>query len=321
MAIQLSFWTNGYMGHGYSTLVLGVGSAGRQALYNFDLPIYCDDTYSLARVVYINDDSAIKIGGASEPPYYVEDYPDGTWLSTREKDDPLHPCRICDWIFLLADLNEEGSVETIKKCAEAHAMQPNEEKKLICITYADSEHYAKEMIGDICNLLIFTDTDPIKLIRPVELILFDMYGGLVTLMDKGDVACTLDKCHTMHHRYADFTSMEEAKRAVESIKEELQNVDKSKNVLHAIVAGKGQSAMEECMYATSEITNYLWKENNVSVFQNKLTEKPIKSFVSLLYGLAPFEERSMLQAMNLWYEDLKKEHPDEDVIEISLGDL
>ena len=71
MAIQLSFWTNGYMGHGYSTLVLGVGSAGRQALYNFDLPIYCDDTYSLARVVYINDDSAIKIGGASEPNHLI----------------------------------------------------------------------------------------------------------------------------------------------------------------------------------------------------------------------------------------------------------
>ena len=316
MAIQLSFWTNGYMGHGYSTLILGVGSAGRQALYNFDLPIYCDDTYSLARVVYINDDSAIKIGGASEPPYYVEDYRDGTWLPTREKDDPLHPCRICDWIFLLADLNEEGSIETIKKCAEAHATQPNEEKKLICITYADSEPYAKEMIGDICDLLIFTDNDPTKLIRPVELILFDMYGGLVTLMDKGDVACTLDKCHTMYHRYADFGSMEEAEKIADRIKTEFQNVEKGENTIYAIVAGKGNNATGDFEYATSEIVKCLWTADDVAIFQNKLSAKPIKSFVSLLYGLAPLEGRSMLQAMNIWYEDLKKEHPDEDVIEI-----
>ena len=44
-------------------------------------------------------------------------------------------------------------------------------------------------------------------------------------------------------------------------------------------------------------------------------------YVSLLYGLAPFEERSMLQAMNLWYEELRKEHPGEDVIELNLSDL
>lgn len=314
MAIQLSFWTNGYMGHGYSALVLGVGSAGAQALFTFDLPIYCDDTYSLARVVYINDDSAIRRGGPSELPYYVEDCPDGMWLSTKEKDDPLHPCRICDWIFVLADLNEEGSIETIKKCAEAHTQQANDEKKLICITYADDESYAKEVIGDICDLLIFTDKDPSKLMRPVELILFDMYGGLVTLVDKGDVACTLDKCHTMYHRYADFTSMEEAEEIAEVMKTELQHVEKGENTIHAIIAGKGNTMDFEC--ATSEIISYLWKADNVAVFQNKLAEKPIKSFVSLLYGLAPFKERSMLQAMNLWYEDLKKEHPGEDVIEI-----
>lgn len=320
MAIQLSFWTNGYMGHGYSALVLGVGSAGRKALFTFDLPIYCEDTYSLARVVYINDDTAIKRGGASEPPYYVEDYTEGMWLSTKEKDDPLHPCRICDWVFILADLNEEGSIETIKKCVAAHTQQPNDEKKLICITYADDEAFAKETLGDICDLLIFTDKSPDKLMRPVELILFDMYGGLVTLMDKGDVACTLDKCQTMYHRYADFGSMEEAEKNVESIKIELQNVEKGENSIHAIVAGKGNNATGDFEYATSEIVECLWTSDDVAIFQNKLSSKPIKSFVSLLYGLAPFEGRSMLQAMNLWYEDLKKEHPGEDVIEIALKD-
>ena len=83
-----------------------------------------------------------------------------------------------------------------------------------------------------------------------------------------------------------------------------------------LLAGKGNNATGDFEYATSEIVKCLWKADNVAIFQDKLSSKPIKSFVSLLYGLAPFEERSMLQAINLWYEDLKKEHPDEDVIEI-----
>lgn len=235
MAIQFSFLTNGYVGHGYSVAVIGVGDAGQEALFTLDLPMYCDDTFSLARMVYVNDDNAIKRGGASEPPYYVEEYTEGAWPSTREKDDPLHPCKVCDWIFVLADLNEEGSIETIKKCAEAHTQHEHEEKKFICVTYAEDESFAKETLGGICDLIVFTDKAPTNLMRPVELILFDMYGGCV--------------------------------------------------------------------------------------FQNKPTSKSIKSYVSLLYGLAPFEERSMLQAMNLWYEELRKEHPGEDVIELNLSDF
>lgn len=309
------------MGHGYSVAVIGVGDAGRQALYTFDLSIYCDDTYSLARSVYVNDDSAIRIGGASEPPYYVEDYTEGMWPSTREKDDPLHPCKVCDWIFVLADLTEDGSVDTIKKCAEAHIQQTNEEKKFICVTYADDENYAKETFSEICDLFVFTDKAPAKLMRPVELILFDMYAGLVTLMDKSDVVCTLNRCHTMYHRYADFDSMQEAEKAVGRIKAELQKVEKGENTIHAIVAGKGCDDTGDYEYAASELVNYFWKADDVAVFQNKPTSKSIKSYVSLLYGLAPFEERSMLQAMNLWYEELKKEHPGEDTIKISLSDL
>lgn len=321
MAIQLSFLTNGYMGHGYSTAVIGVGSAGEQALYTFDLPIYCEDTYSLARSVYVNDDSAIKSGGASEPPYYVEDYTEGTWPSTKEKGDPLHPCKVCDWIFILVDLTEEGTVDTIKKCAEAHTQQANEERKFICITYADDEAYAKEILGEICDLLIFTDKDPIKLMRPVELILFDMYAGLVTMIDKGDVVRTVNRCHTMYHQYIDFDSIEEAEKALDDIKLKLQVIDRDENSIHAIVAGKGYSDTGDYEYIATELVNYLWESDDVAIFQIKPTSRPVKSFVSLLYGLAPFEKRSMLQATNLWYEELKKEHPGEDVIKISLGDI
>ena len=122
-------------------------------------------------------------------------------------------------------------------------------------------------------------------------------------------------------KYATFDSMEEAENVVENIKLELQSVDKGEETIHAIVAGKGKSDTGDFEYAASEIASYLWKANEVAVFQHKLSAKPAKSFVSLLYGLAPFEERSMLQAMNIWYEDLKKEHPGEDVIELNLSDL
>ena len=321
MAIQFSFLTNGYMGPGYSIAVIGVGDAGQEALFTLNLPMYCDDTFSLARMVYVNDDKAIKRGEASEPPCYVEEYTEGTWPSTREKDDPLHPCKVCDWIFLLADLKEEGSIETIKKCAAAHTQQANDEKKLICITYVDDEKLAKESLGETCNLLILTEKQSESLMRPVELILFDMYAGLVTMIDKGDVVRTLDKCNTMYHRYADFCSMEEAEKVVESIKAELQKVDRGENTIHAIVAGKGCSPTGDYEYAASELASYFWKADDVAVFQNKPTSKSIKSYVSLLYGLAPFEERSMLQAVNLWYEELRKEHPGEDVIELNLSDL
>ena len=321
MAIQFSFLTNGYLGHGYSVAVIGVGNAGQEALFTLDFPMYCDDTFSLARMVYINDDKAIKRGVAPEPPYYVEEYTEGAWPSTREKDDPLHPCKVCDWIFVLADLNEEGSIETIKKCAEAHTQHEHKEKKFICVTYAEDESSAKETLGEICDLIIFTEKAYANLMRPVELILFDMYGGCVTLMDKGDVAGTLNKCNTMYHRYADFCSMEEAEKVVESFKAELEKIDKGENTIHAVVAGKGYGPIGDYEYAASELASYFWKADDVAVFQYKPASKSIKSYVSLLYGLAAFEERSLLQAMNLWYEELRKEHPDEDVIEMNLSDL
>ena len=47
MAIQFSFLTNGYMGHGYSIAVIGVGDAGQEALFTLNLPMYCDDTFPL----------------------------------------------------------------------------------------------------------------------------------------------------------------------------------------------------------------------------------------------------------------------------------
>lgn len=319
MAIQLSFWTNGYMGHGYSAFVLGVGSAGRQALVTLDLPMYCDDTLSLARTVYINDDGAIRWGGASDVPDYVESDTAGEWLSTREKDDPLYPCRTCDWIFVLADLQEEGAVEVIRKCAEAHKQQRNGEKKFIGVTYAADEADAKKALGDICDLLIFTDKGPAHLIRPIELVLFDMYGGLVTLMDKRDVVHILDKCQTMYHFHADCGTWEEAEIALESIKARIQEVKKGENAIHAIVAGKGQSNTGEFVSVASEAAEYLWGENDMAVFQIRLTGKPIRPFVSFLYGTAPLGEKSMLQAMNLLYEELKKDHPGEEEIEISAG--
>lgn len=233
----------------------------------------------------------------------------------------MHPCRICDWVFVLADLNEEGSLDTIKKCAEAHTQQVNEEKKFICITYADDEHLAKEKLTGICDLLIFTDKRPENLVRPVELILFDMYGGFVTMIDKSDVVKTIHRCSVMYHRYNTFESEGEAQATVEHISDELKKVDKGEDTIHAIIAGKGCSDTGDYEYAASTLASHLWEADEVAIFQIKPTSKPIKSFVSILYGLAPFEERSVLQAMNLWYEELKKEHPGEDVIELNLSDL
>ena len=317
MSIRLAFLTDGYMAHGYSTAVIGVGSAGRQALYTFDLPTYCEDTFSLARSVLINDDSAIVRGCAAEPPYYVE----GDWPASDEKDDPLYPCKVNDWVFLLADLQEEGSLETIKRCAEAHIQQEHPEKKFICVTYADDEAYAKEVLGDVCDLLIFTDNKPENLMRPVELILFDMYAGCVTLMDKSDVVATLDNCNIMYHRYATFNSEEEAEEIVANIKSDLQSFEKGEDTIHAIIAGKGGMDSNGYTYAASELANALWENDDVAVFQYKTVSKEINATVSILYGLAPFEGRSILQAMNAWADELRKEHPGEEVIEFSLNDL
>lgn len=317
MSIRLMFLTDGYIAHGYSTAIIGIGSAGRQALYTFELPTYCEDTYSLARSVFINDDSAIVSGCAAEPPYYVE----GDWPASDEKDDPLYPCKVNDWVIVLADLREEGALATIKKCVEAHAQHEHPEKKFICITYAKDECYATEKLGKICDLLILTDKNPKDLMRPVELILFDMYGGCVTLMDKSDVVCTLEKCKIMYHRYEHFDSDKEAEVKVGDLKNELQRVERGENTIHAIIASKGGIDSSGYTYAASELADYFWKNDDVAVFQYKAEWKPIKAIVSLLYGLAPFEERSMLQALNAWADELRKEHPGEGVIELSLENL
>ena len=74
-------------------------------------------------------------------------------------------------------------------------------------------------------------------------------------------------------------------------------------------------------YAASELANALWEKDDVAVFQYKTVSKGLNATVSILYGLAPFEGRSILQAMNAWADELRKEHPGEEVIEISLNDL
>ena len=310
MAIKIALLNNGVINYGYSAAVIGVGEAGRIALRNLNLPRYDEENCSFFRTIYLNDDHFIRNPELNTD---MDDYEGVELPSTREKDDPLDPCKSSNWLFVVGDMNESDAMDTTLKCARAHAEHHDENSFSICVTYKACEPLSPSL-AELFDLIIYTDDKADLLRRPVELILSDMTGGLIPLIDFSDTENILKACKVMYFENEYYTdhSDENLEKIIQQMESKIHFSTTNGECIHALVSAKSGDDRFSCQRASIMAVNMIWKQNGVAICQAKSFTKEKASSLSVLYGFGHSDEVSLFQAMNRWSAEI----PEGQVLEL-----
>lgn len=168
----------------------------------------------------------------------------------------IESIRDSEWLFVIADTDDKSDLESALHLVNIQKQNPNAPTFSVLIDVSHNHSYCNELSTSF-NTIISVD-DASKAMRPVEMLISNMYVGLCTCIDVGETRYLLNQAPYMKFQEFETDNLKTVQNFILQMKQELNKHTDSAAVLICILYRYNEFTNEinDDLYYV-EVVNYL----------------------------------------------------------------